>query len=266
MTTPISAVITTYNNSDTLVDCLDSLAFADELLVLDSLSEDASPAIARAKGARLEQQAFAGYGLQKQKAIDLASHDWVLLLDADERLSPELADEIIALLQAGPDCTGYKIPRREWLYWRWQHPATRLVDPVRLFDRRHARMNQVPVHAAIELDGKAGQLRGSILHLGERNVTLKVEKINYYSSGLVEHKLAAKPHFLRTRMVFYPAFAFLREYLLRRQFLNGWAGFIAARSSAFYAFIKYAKVFEAQRAKEPPVASGKTAILPEDES
>ena len=245
---PLSLVVTTYNNSDTIAQCLDSAAFADDILVLDSLSEDATPTIVRAQGARLVQQAFHGYGSQKQKAIDLAEYDWVLLLDADEYLSPELSEEIQAVMKSGPNPPGYRIPRQERLLWRWQHTGTKWVTPLRLFHRRKARMSQHPIHAAIESKHKPGLLQHPILHLGERTLELKVRKINHYSSGLTQSKSTAR--FLGLRLLFYPGYAFFREYFIRRQFLNGWAGFMAAKTHAFYAFLKYAKVLEARKTQD----------------
>ena len=118
---PISGVVTTFNNAGTLHDCLASLAFCDEIVVLDSGSDDATREIAERHGARIFIETFKGYGLQKQSAVDKAANDWVLLLDADETLTETGRDVIEAELQA-PRADGYRLPRREWLFWRWPHP------------------------------------------------------------------------------------------------------------------------------------------------
>ena len=249
-TVSLSVVITTFNNAATLERCLHSLQPAgnpiyDELLILDSGSTDKTLKIATSFAANITHQTFNNYSDQKQSAIDRAGNHWVLLLDADEYLSTELQNSLNHWCQHKPAADAYQLKRCEWIYWRWQHPGTKMVTVLRLFDRRLAKMNKVPVHAAIQSSGQTGQLKGLLLHTGEASITQKVAKINAYSSGQANWRSSRTG--LRLRMLFYPWFAFWREYLLRRQFLNGWAGFIAARSAAFYAFIKYAKAYENQR-------------------
>ena len=244
MPEPVSLVVTTLNNAMTIERCLASATFAQEILVLDSYSTDTSTEIAGKLGARIEQQAFAGYGPQKLRAVSMARNDWVLLLDADEELSPGLAKEIEAVLEAGPDVAGYRLLRAEWLGWRWPAGGTRLTDHLRLFDRRKMEMGEHPVHAAPEVEGNTRTLKGRLLHHGEKNLHARIDRINRYTTGSVPVKIAEQARFLRLKMVFYPPLAFLKEYLLRRHFLNGWAGFIASRSAAMHAFVKYAKVFE----------------------
>ncbi|MBE9547933.1 MAG: glycosyltransferase family 2 protein [Proteobacteria bacterium] len=246
----LSAVITTFNNADTLERCLASLSYTgqpltDEILVLDSGSTDGTVATALSHGARIETRAFDNYSQQKQYAINQAGYDWVLLLDADEWLAENLQANLYRWLRKTPRAEAYRLQRREWLLWRWQHPWSKPVTPIRLFNRRQTRMNEVPVHAALICSGKVETLPGDLLHSGEADLHTKVEKINTYSSGQAQWRQSRK--WLRLRMFFYPWFAFWREYLLRRQFLNGWAGFMAARSAAFYAFLKYAKAYELNR-------------------
>ncbi|MBP8648166.1 MAG: glycosyltransferase family 2 protein, partial [Thermomonas sp.] len=149
----LSGVVTTLDNASTLEDCLASLAFCDEIVVLDSGSSDATLAIAARHGARTASQAFAGYGPQKQAAIGLASGDWILLLDADEHLTAAGRSAIEREL-AAPRADGYRLPRREWLFWRWPHSATRANWQLRLFRKATGRMNDVPVHAAPEVAGR----------------------------------------------------------------------------------------------------------------
>lgn len=248
--TPVSAVVTTFDNAATLRDCLASLAWCDEIVVLDSDSSDATREIAAEFAARIFVEPFKGYGPQKQSAIDKASHDWVLLLDADESLAPDARAAIEREL-AAPRADGYRLPRSEWLFWRWPHPATRANRQLRLFRRSRGRMNAVPVHAAPEIDGTPIDLDASFRHYGEPDLATRVEKVNRYSSGLVEHKRGKRVRFIALRVLLYPPFAFLKLYVGKRYFLNGWAGYFAARTQAFYAFLKYAKLLEAQR--RPPV-------------
>lgn len=245
--TPLSVCVTTLNNAATIERCLASVAFAQELIVLDSGSDDETVAIARRYAADVHTRAFDDYGPQKQAAVNLARHDWVLLLDADEALTAEAATEIQSLLRSTPACAGYRLPRIEQMFWTWQHPATRANRYLRLFDRRRGGLNDKAVHAAPEVSGTIGDLRYGFLHYGEPSIATKVDKINAYSSGLVQQKQAEGARFVRLRMLFYPPFAFFRSYVLKRQFRNGWAGFINAVTLAYYAFLKYAKLYEHRR-------------------
>ncbi|MGE3298593.1 MAG: glycosyltransferase family 2 protein [Porticoccaceae bacterium] len=245
---PFTLVVTTLNNAATLEACLASAAFADEILLLDSGSSDQSVAIAQGFGARIVVEAFKGYGPQKQSAIDQAAHDWILLLDADEALSNELAEEIQRALIA-PQASGFSLPRTEQMFWRWQHPWSKHNHHLRLFDRRVHRIQGDPVHAAPGGPGRVVRLKARFRHQGEPNLHTKVEKINHYSTGLVAHRSARGAGWLRTRMVFYPPLVFVKHYILKRQFLSGWAGFIASVSGAYYAFLKYAKLFEAKQGR-----------------
>jgi len=244
---PFSVVVTTFNNAATLERCLASVAFADDVLILDSGSTDATSDIARRFGARVAVEPFRGYSAQKQSAIDRAKHDWVLLLDSDEALTDQARAPIERALVA-PHEAGFRLPRREQMFWTFQHPWSRINRHVRLFDRRRGRMNTMPVHASPTVDGPVRTLRDAVLmHFGEPDIHTKVEKINAYSSGLVAYKLDRRTRFIGLRMVFYPPLFFLRQYVIKRYFLNGWAGFIGAATGAFYVFLKYAKVCEARR-------------------
>jgi glycosyltransferase involved in cell wall biosynthesis len=243
---PLSGVVTTFNNASTLEDCLGSLAFCDEVVVLDSGSTDATLDIARRHGARIHVQPFAGYSAQKQAALDLARNDWALLLDADEFLM-DPARGVIERELAAPRADGYRLPRREWLFWRWVHPGTASNWQLRLFRRSRGRMNDVPVHAEPKVQGRVVDLQAPMRHRGEADITVRVDKINRYTTGMVEHKRVRGTGFVGLRMLFYPWVSFVRLYFIKRYFLNGWAGFIAARTHAFYGFLKYAKLHEAMR-------------------
>ncbi|HVT33393.1 MAG TPA: glycosyltransferase family 2 protein [Rhodanobacteraceae bacterium] len=247
MREPLSVVVITFNNADTLDRCLAAADWADEIVVLDSGSTDATVEIAKRHGARIATHAFDDYGPQKQRAIDMASHDWVLNLDADEVLSPGTR-EIIENALTAPAVAGYRLPRRERMFWTVQHRLSRRNDHLRLFDRRRARMNAVPVHASVVADGPVATLSGAdFVNDGDADIAARVDKINRYSSAMVAHKIARGQRFVAARMVLYPPLFFLRQYLLKRYFLNGWAGFVSAAVGAFYVFLKYAKVFEARR-------------------
>ncbi|HVI57071.1 MAG TPA: glycosyltransferase family 2 protein [Luteibacter sp.] len=240
---PLSVVVTTFNNADTIETCLASVRFADDILVLDSGSTDTTRDIAVRLGARVHVQAFAGYSAQKQAAIDLATHRWVLLLDSDEALPATAADRVRSALDS-PEVAGFEMLRREWVFWRWQAERARLNHYVRLFDRTRARMSGHEVHESVIVDGPVRRLDAVIDHYGERDIEGRVDKANRYSSLQVSDRHTRKPRYLRARMVIYPTVAFLRYYLWRGHWRGGWAGFVAARVHAFYAFLKYAKLYE----------------------
>lgn len=255
----LSVVVTTFNNADTLGTCLASVRFTDDIVVLDSGSTDGTRDIATAAGARVVVQPFAGYSAQKQAAIDLATHRWVLLLDSDEALPAVAAERIVAALDA-PDVAGFELLRREWVFWRWQPDRARLNHYVRLFDRTRARMSGHEVHESVVVDGPVRRLDAVIDHYGERDIEGRVGKANRYSSLQVHDRRTRVPRNLRLRMIVYPTIAFLRYYLWRGHWRGGWAGFIAARVHAFYAFLKYAKLYELRRS-----GGDRHGVAPHDE-
>ncbi len=242
--TPLSVFVTTFNNARTLDACLGSVAFADEIVVLDSFSTDETVAIAENHGARVFRHEFMGYGPQKQMALEATKFEWVLLLDADEMLSPQLCEEIKALLACGPRADGYLLPRLEQQYWRMCGPGVRLNNYLRFFRRSKGRVTDMPIHAAPRVEGRLEVLKSPFFHFGETDIETKVAKINHYSSGLVEDKVARGKRPNPFILVFYPPLYFVRSYVFKRGFTNGWIGFINSVVVSFYVFLKYAKLYE----------------------
>lgn len=243
---PLSVVVTTYNNAATLARCLASVAFAEERVVLDSGSTDATEAIARAHHARWWVEPFKGYGPQKLSAVGKATHRWVLLLDADEVVPADCRAAIERALQE-PAVAGFRIPRREQVFWRLAHPGVRHARMLRLFDRDRVRFSADAVHAAPLVDGPEGRIDAAFVHYGEPDIRTKVDKINAYSSGMVADKDARGYRLVRTRMLLQPPLQFLRSYLVNRKFLSGWAGLIGSATEAYYVFLKYAKLYESRQ-------------------
>lgn len=241
---PISVFITTFNNARTLPACLESVKWADEVVVLDSYSTDETPAIAQRYGCKFLQHKFLGYGPQKQLALENTAHRWALLLDADEALSPALIDEIQDLRARGFDADGYEIPRQEQMFWRMSSPKVRMNGFLRLFDKRRGRVSDMPVHAAPKVEGRVKWLKHPFYHYAETSLHVKVEKINAYSTGLVADKVKRRFRPSPWKMALYLPYAFLRSYLFKRNFLNGWGGFIGSVTMSYYAFLKYAKLYE----------------------
>ncbi|MCH9673896.1 MAG: glycosyltransferase family 2 protein [Gammaproteobacteria bacterium] len=240
----ISAFVTTFNNDQTLGACLASVAWADEIFVLDSYSTDRTVEIAESHGAVVRQQTFLGYGPQKQSAMEMTAHEFVLLLDADEVLSESVREEIQALQRTGFECDGYEIARWEQTFWRMPNRATRKNYYLRLFAKSKAHISDMPVHGAPKVDGKIGRLRHPFYHFGEVDIHTKVDKVNHYSTGLVADKIAKGRRPNPWIMVIYPPLFFVRSYIFKRGFMDGWAGFISSVVGAFYAFLKYAKLYE----------------------
>ena len=174
----LSVFITTFNNDLTLGACLESVKWADEIVVLDSYSTDRTMDIAQEYGCRTIQHEFLGYGPQKQLALEHTANNWVLLLDADEQLSPELQHEVQELMARGPAADGYEIPRQEQQFWRMGSMRVRVNHYLRLFDKRKGHVSDMPVHAAPKVQGSIKRLRHPFYHFGERNIHTKVEKIN----------------------------------------------------------------------------------------
>jgi glycosyltransferase involved in cell wall biosynthesis len=238
----LSVVITSFNSAETLPKTLASVAFADEIVVLDSFSSDETVALARAAGARVFQQEFAGFSRQKTDAIRLARHDWVLLLDSDEWLDQAAIACLQQWQQTEPQVRGYRLPRIEWVFWRWSHPWVHRNRFLRLFDRRVTRMSGARVHESPLVDGPVAGLDAPIRHFGETSIGIKMDKINRYSTLAAEDKFAAGQKSRWWRLSLYPLWSFLRQLLIRRQVFNGTAGWINAALNSHYAFLKYAKL------------------------
>lgn len=243
---PLSVVVTTLDSAATLARCLDSVRFADEIVVLDSGSTDATCEIAAARGARWFVEPFKGYGPQKQSAIEKATHRWVLLLDADETV-PETCRAAIEAALVAPDCDGYEIPRREQVFWRMQHERAHHNPMLRLLDRHRARMSDDGIHAQPVVDGRVGRLAAFFEHHGEPDIATKVAKINRYSDAVSVTKHARGVRFVWLRLLLQPPLMFVKSYVLRRRFLSGGAGFVGSVVDAFHVFLKYAKVIERRR-------------------
>ena len=243
----LSVAIITLNEEERLGDCLTSVAFADEVVVVDAGSSDQTVEIARAQGARVIVQEWLGFGRQKQFAIDQCRNRWVLVLDADERLPAESAREITAVLRA-PLHEAYSLPRQNFFCGRWLKHAGWWPDRVvRLFDKTKARMSDRLVHEGVEVSGSVGELHGMIIHHANRDLAHTLAKINSYSSaGAAELAKAGRQGSL-FQAVSRSSWSFVHNYLLRRGFLDGKEGFVQAVCNAVNIFFKYAKLWDSGR-------------------
>ena len=249
--TLVTAVVTCFNSEKTIEKCLLSLSWADEIIVLDSFSEDSTVKIIQKLGAtvQLKQQAFKGFAQQKQDVIDMAQHDWVILLDADECLTPKAVKKIQQWKGKAPTAHGYNLPRIEWVFWHWAHPWVKRNEFIRLFKRSHSHMSQDLVHESIKVDGDVKRLYAPFKHYGETSIQVKLEKINRYSALAAQQKFDRGKRCSALRLFLYPVFYFFRQYFVKRQVFNGVAGVINATLNSYYAYLKYAKLYELQQTK-----------------
>ena len=224
---------------------LQSVSWADEIIVVDSQSTDDTVAIARSLATRVEVREWPGYSAQKNYAASLASNDWILSLDADERVTPELATEIKALFDKGPAECGYRIPRVTWYLGRWIRSTDWYPDyQLRLYDRRTARWNGRRVHESVDADRPPGRLRHELQHYAYRDISHHLATIDKYTTLAAEQWLSEGRRTSWFGMLFHPRFAFLRNYILRRGFRDGDAGLLISQLNSYYVFLKLAKLWE----------------------
>ena len=225
--------------------CLDSVAWADEIVVLDSCSTDETVAIATRMGAKVStSDDWPGFGEQKNRALGLASGDWILSLDADERVSPELADEIRGVLASDDSKPGYEIPRLSSYCGRYMRHSGWWPDYVtRLVRRGKGRFNKNLVHERLEVDGEVGRLECTLMHESFQSLEQVLEKVDRYSSLNARQMAAAGKRGGIVAGVVHGLGAFFKTYVLKAGFLDGREGFMLAVSNAEGAYYKYVKLF-----------------------
>jgi glycosyltransferase involved in cell wall biosynthesis len=240
----ISLIVITRDEEELIGQCLRSASFCDELIVVDSLSTDRTVEIAQGLGARVFQQEFTDYVRQKQIALDHATSEWVLLLDADEQATYDLGREIAAAVSSSGAADGYRIQR---VLYHLGHYYTRPIyrdRPVRLFRRDRGHIGGVDPHDKVIVNGRIARLKSPILHFSYRDIADHVSTMNRFSTRAAAE---TNPSALTAiRMVTHPLWRFFNFYILRGGFRDGGRGLYAAMTAAFYVFLKYAKVYERQ--------------------
>jgi glycosyltransferase involved in cell wall biosynthesis len=246
---PLSAVLITRNAASVLGPCLESLAFADEIVIVDSGSTDRTAEVAREHGARMVPKEWLGYGRQKQFAVEQAKHDWVLCVDADERVSATLAASIQAAL-AAPVSPVYRMPRRNRFLGRWLAHGEGYPDwSPRLFNRQNARWSDDLVHEKVLYAVTPGTLAGDLMHDSFDDLTAYLERQNRYTT------LAARQAFEQGRsagvfhLLLSPVVRFIKFYVLRLGFLDGLPGLLHVSIGCMNSYLKYAKLIELRRAE-----------------
>lgn len=233
----ISACIITFNEADRIADCLASLDFCDELIVVDSFSTDDTVAIAQAHGAIVHSRPFTGFRNQKDFAVAQAGHDWVLCLDADERISAELRSAILAARDGGfGGHAGYRFARLSEYFGKFLRHGNAYPDRVmRLFDRRQGGWRgKREIHEAASVDGAVGTLRGDLIHYPYRSLMQQLAKTQRYAQMMAEHEYARGKRASLAKLVLAPAWRFWRGLLLRGGWRDGWHGLVYAYVRANY--------------------------------
>jgi glycosyltransferase involved in cell wall biosynthesis len=263
---PLTALVHTLNEADQIADCLRTLQWADEVYLLDSFSADGTVETVREQfpEVRVEQRQSLGSAAQKNYGIDQASHDWILVVDADERVTPELRDEILATLGGERRQWAYSIGRRNFVLGQEVRFSQLQRDRVtRLFHRGHARYPNRRVHADLVVDGETGRLKSRFIHYYVRSLDHTVSKMTRYgvwgaAQLFIEGRRMASP----LPILGHAAARFLRDYFLNLGFLDGAAGLVTCGVHTWYTFWKYAKLWEYTRLER----SGRPVGLPQMES
>jgi glycosyltransferase involved in cell wall biosynthesis len=251
---PVSAVLIAQNEEKTIGDALSSVAFCDEIVVVDSGSTDGTREIAAAAGARVIVNApWPGFTAQRDFATRAAGHDWVLALDADERVGAPLREEVQALRATGFAAAGYRIPRVAWYLGRWVRATDWYPDwQVRLFDRTRGAWQGDLVHESFAVRGAVGRLRGDLEHHPYADISDHLRKIDSYTTLWARQAFAAGRRSNVLDMSAGASWAFFRNYVLKRGFLLGSAGFVISVLNTHYTFAKLAKLRELERAAREP--------------
>jgi glycosyltransferase involved in cell wall biosynthesis len=244
----VTVTIITLNEAAHIADAIESAAWADEVIVVDSGSADDTLAIARASGARTEIRSWTGYVDQKNFAAGLASNEWIFSLDADERIPAALASEIRSVLSSEPPHGGYRVPRVTHHLGQWIRTTDFYPDyQTRLYDRRRARWHGRHVHESVRVEGSSGQLTNELEHYSYRNLSDHLDRINAYSTLAARQMYESGRRANALHLLVHPPAAFLRNYILRRGFLDGAVGLTLSIVNAYSVFLKFAKLWELQR-------------------
>ena len=241
----ISAVMITLNEEKNIAECLDQLSWVDEIIVVDALSRDKTSGICSKYSVRFFQRPWEGFGPQKNFGIDQAKGEWILIVDADERVPSELRSEILKVVQDEEALEGYEIPRRNFFYGKWiRHGGAYPDYQLRLFKKGFGNYDQTPVHERFILKGKAGYFRNPLDHYTERKIEDHFKKFDQYTTLAAEEELKRNKYSKWTHCLINPIITFSKMYFLKRGFLDGIPGFIYSVFTAAYTFVKYAKLWE----------------------
>jgi glycosyltransferase involved in cell wall biosynthesis len=249
---PVSVYVLTTDNRRTIERCLKSLSWAEELVVVDSFSRDGTYEICKQYTGKTFQKKWVRHRDQYQYAADLTTQDWIMFVDADEEISPELAEEIgMALNGEGKQLDGYFVYRRTFYLGRWIRYGGWYPDgEIRLYRREKGRW-EGGLHAKLAVAGKIGTLKNQYLHYTYRDISDQIRTIDRYSKTAAKDMVDHAKSFRLAHLLFSPPFRFFKDYILKLGFLDGIPGLIIAASTAYYTFIKYAKLWEHEFLSRP---------------
>jgi glycosyltransferase involved in cell wall biosynthesis len=241
----LSATIITYNEEKNIRDCLESLTWTDEIIVVDSFSTDRTLEICQEYTDRIYRERWKGYARQKNSALEKVSFPWILSIDADERVTPELKEEIAGILEDADKVDGYYLPRRNFFLGRWiRHGGWYPDYTVRLFKKGKGRFVPRKVHESAVISGTTGYLKNPLEHYTYKSVSEFLKRMDRYST------LSAREYFERgrraspVRILVAPLLTFVRMYIIQRGFLDGYLGFLLSVLYSYYTLTKYAKLKE----------------------
>ena len=243
----LSVALITFNEAARLPAAIDSVSWADEIIVVDSGSTDGTADIARKLASRVEVRDWPGYAAQKNYAASLASHDWLLSLDADERVTPELAASLQVWRRTEPPHAAYRIARVSWYLDRWLRSTDWYPDwQVRLYDRRVATWQTRRVHESVQARGSVSELTGELQHFPYASVSDHLHRIDRYTS-LAALDLRERGHRASgAGLLLHPPAAFFRNYVLRGGFRDGRTGLAVSLLNSMYVLLKHVKLLELQ--------------------
>ena len=252
----LSVCVICFNEGHNIKRCLESASWADEMIVVDSMSKDKTVEIAKQYTDAVYQRPWTGYVDQKEFALSKAHGDWILSVDADEEITPALQTEILAEIKGGAK-DGYRIPRRSFYQGRWINHSGFYPDrQLRLFKRERGRWTGGRVHERVEIKGSVGDLQNDLLHYPYGGIISgQIQTIDKFSALLAEDMYKKGKRYRLSLLLLRPLFKFMEVYLLKLGFLDGLAGFIIATSSAYAMFVRYVKLREIENrlGNRPPV-------------
>jgi len=249
-TRPVTAYTLTFNEARQIRAVLESVKWADEIILVDSFSIDGTVEIAREHSARVLSEKFCGFGKLRNLALDAATHDWVFSLDADERCTPELAAEIRREL-AAPRFDAYHVPRKSHFLGHWVRHSGWYPDyrQPQLFDRTKLRYNDELVHESYTLNGRLGYLREHVLQYPWDTMEIATAKLQRYSTLMAQRYADMNKRATLSRLIGSPVAMFLKVFVVQQGFRDGRYGLILASLYAYYTFLKYAKLWELKKPK-----------------
>ena len=249
----LTVTVITRNEAANIEGALESVKWADEIVVVDSHSADETVALAQRYAARIVVHDWEGYSAQRNYAAAIASNDWILAIDADERVPPALAAEIQEIMRAGTNVSGFRMPRVSHYLGRWIRGTDWYPDyQLRLYDRRVGRFNGKRVHESVELTaGRPSTLRNDLQHYPYRDISDHVISIDHYTTLAAEEWFSEGRRTNPIEVMLHPPAAFLRNYILRRGFRDGTAGFLISSLNSYYVFLKILKLWELQNGYRP---------------